>query len=141
MVEDTFNSGDEMRFITMGLILGIITGFQFVESTRTGWQYSSSKSAKLWRGFSLSSEAIQKKSIQLKVVNLQSDGQDYYTFHFPSLHPFLTVAASISTNFYTESLEYSQTVNEFLTVKADLSSVFRPNLRKVPLSIPKKYTP
>ena len=130
-----------MRLIAASLILGIITGFQFVESARTGWQYSNSKSPKLWRGFSLSTDAVRSRSMQLKVVNRESDGQDSYTVHFPSLHPFLTVVASVSTNFYTESLEYSHTINEFLTVKTNLSNVFKPNLRKIPLSIPKKYTP
>ena len=128
-----------MRFLLVGLILGIITGFQFIESARTGWQYSKSKSSKLWRNFSLSNKAVQKKAIQLQVVNLKSDGQDSYTFYFPSVHPMVTVAASVSTNFYTESLQYSQTVNEFLTAKASLSSVFIPKLRKIPLSIPHKY--
>ena len=139
MVELTINSGDEMRFLLVGLILGIITGFQFIESARTGWQYSKSKSAKLWRNFSLSSQAVKKKTMQLQVVDLQSDGQDSYTVYFPSIHPMVTVAASISTNFYTESLQYSQTVNEFLTAKASLSRIFKPNLRKIPLSIPHKY--
>ncbi len=139
MVEVTVNSGDDMRFLLVGLILGIITGFQFIESARTGWQYSKSKSSKLWRNFSLSNKAVQKKAIQLQVVNLKSDGQDSYTIYFPSVHPMVTVAASVSTNFYTESLQYSQTVNEFLTAKASLSSVFMPKLRKIPLSIPHKY--
>ncbi len=128
-----------MRFLLVGLILGIITGFQFIESARTGWQYSKSKSVKIWKNFSLSSEAAKKKEIQLQVVNLQSDGQDSYTVFFPSVHPMVNVVGSISTNFYTESLQYSQTVNEFLTAKASLSSVFRPRLRKIPLSIPRKY--
>ena len=128
-----------MRFLLVGLILGIITGFQFIESARTGWQYSKSKSSKLWRNFSLSNKVSQKKAIQLQVVNLKSDGQDSYTVYFPSVHPMVTVAASVSTNFYTESLQYSQTVNEFLTAKASLSTVFMPKLRKIPLSIPHKY--
>lgn len=128
-----------MRFLLLGLILGIITGFQFIESARTGWQYSKTKSAKLWRNFSLSSQAEQKKRIQLQVVNLESDGQDSYTVYFPSVHPMITVAASVSTNFYTESLQYSQTINELLTAKASLTGVFKPGLRKIPLSIPQKY--
>ena len=128
-----------MRFLLLGLILGIITGFQFIESARTGWQYSKTKSAKLWRNFSLSSQAEQKKRIQLQVVNLESDGQDSYTVYFPSVHPMITVAASVSTNFYTESLQYSQTINELLTAKASLTRVFKPGLRKIPLSIPHKY--
>ena len=128
-----------MRFLLLGLILGIITGFQFIESARTGWQYSKTKSAKLWRNFSLSSQAEQKNRIQLQVVNLESDGQDSYTVYFPSVHPMITVAASVSTNFYTESLQYSQTINELLTAKASLTGVFKPGLRKIPLSIPQKY--
>ena len=127
-----------MRFLLVGLILGIITGFQFIESARTGWQYSKIKSSKLWRNFSLSNKVTQKKAIQLQVVNLKSDGQDSYTVYFSFCSPH-GVVASVSTNFYTESLQYSQTVNEFLTAKASLSTVFMPKLRKIPLSIPHKY--
>ena len=61
--------------------------------------------------------------MQLQVVDLQSDGQDSYTVYFPSIHPMVTMAASISTNFYTESLQYSQTVNELSSESRQASNV------------------
>lgn len=128
-----------MKIRALSLMIIVVTGIQLLDAARTGWQYHRGGALNLWKGFSLSGMKHHKNATQLRVADLRSDGIDSYTVYFPMIHPLMSVSFNITSNFYTESLELSQVVNEVVTSKKNLHGLFGHLPTKVPLSIPKRY--
>lgn len=128
-----------MKIRALSLMIIVVTGIQLLDAARTGWQYHRGGAINLWKGFSLPGVKHHKNATQLRVADLKSDGVDSYTVYFPVIHPLMSVSVHITSNFFTESLEYSQVVNELVTSKKDLHGLFGHLPTKVPLSIPTRY--
>lgn len=128
-----------MKIWTAGILIFVMIGIQSLYAARTGWQYHRNGAINFWKGFSLPGVQHEKNTTQLRVVDLKSDGINTYVVYFPAIHPLINVQISITSNFYTESLEYAQTVNQVLTSKKDLHGAFGQLPLKVPLSIPREY--
>ncbi|MCO4784123.1 MAG: hypothetical protein KC646_17495 [Candidatus Cloacimonetes bacterium] len=56
----------------------------------------------------------------VNVADIAKDGMQDRYFYFPSVHPMMQNVLKVSSNYYTDSLEYSSYINKHRQIKAIL---------------------
>lgn len=56
----------------------------------------------------------------VNVADIAKDGKQDRYFYFPSVHPMMQNVLKVSSNYYTDSLEYSSYLNKHRQIKAIL---------------------